>query len=36
MTLNQLEAAITPAELTLWSVYFDMKAEDRRREAGQP
>jgi hypothetical protein len=36
MTLNQLEQSMTAAELTLWGVYFDMKAEDRRNETGQP
>lgn len=32
MTLNQLEAAMTPAEVTLWQVFFQMKEEDRAKE----
>ena len=34
MTLNQLEANMTPAELTLWQVYYFLMEEDRlKREA---
>lgn len=32
--LNELEAVMTPAELVLWQVYFDMKEQDRQQEPG--
>ena len=28
MTLNQLDANMTPAELTLWQIYFSVKNQD--------
>ena len=28
MTLNQLEANMTPAELTLWQIYFSVNNQD--------
>lgn len=31
MTLNELWERMTVAELQLWSLYYQMKAEDRER-----
>jgi hypothetical protein len=31
MTLGQLWEALTPAELHLWHIYYQAKAEDRER-----
>jgi len=33
MTLNQLEAVMTPAEMLLWQAFYDMREEDRQKEA---
>lgn len=32
MTLSELWERMTPAELHLWYLYFQMKAEDREKE----
>lgn len=32
MTLNQLWEAMTPAELQLWHIWYQMKAEDREKD----
>ena len=33
MTLNELWERMTVAELQLWAVYYQMKAEDRAKDA---